>query len=44
MPINNEPPTSKTNKKVKGKKKVKNKTSIFDDDSPDIFKDPLNAN
>ncbi|XP_046852963.1 WASH complex subunit 2-like isoform X2 [Xenia sp. Carnegie-2017] len=44
MPINNEPPTSKTNKKVKGKKKAKNKTSIFDDDSPDIFKDPLNAN
>lgn len=38
---------AKTTKKTKGKKKVekkaKNKISIFDDDSPNIFDDPLNA-
>lgn len=35
--------TSKTTKKTKGKKKGKSKISIFDEDSPSIFDDPLNA-
>ena len=34
---------SKTAKKTRGKKKGKSKMSIFDEDSPSIFDDPLNA-
>lgn len=34
---------SKTTKKAKGKKKGKSQISIFDEDSPSIFDDPLNA-
>ena len=35
--------TKKTKGKKKGEKKGKSKISIFDDDSPNIFDDPLNA-
>ena len=35
--------TKKTKGKKKGEKKGKSKISIFDDDSPSIFDDPLNA-
>ena len=35
--------SSKTTKKTKGKKKGKSKASIFDENSPSIFDDPLNA-
>lgn len=40
---NEDSSTSKTTKKTKGKKKGKSKASIFDEDSPSIFDDPLNA-